>query len=129
MKVFVMLILLCSSCYGAELLVKAEDAWGDDPSRSRKGDIIVVRPDGWKWGKEECLPRFIVIKVPNVKAEDLKYLEQPLMDNKDPENPVTLKRRQYSVGAYTDTVKTGTASLSLSNFSKKLTDKQLVVAQ
>ena len=35
-------------------------------ARLQKGDIVVVRPDGWKWGKCECLPEFIVVKVPGV---------------------------------------------------------------
>ena len=61
----------------AELLVKMVDAWGDDKARSMKGDIIVVRPDGWKWGNEECPPRFVVVKLKGVKEEDVKHYEQP----------------------------------------------------
>jgi hypothetical protein len=49
----------------SELLVLAK---GD-----RLGDIIVVRPDGWVWGKEESLPSFWVVKV---KEKDVSYLEQ-----------------------------------------------------
>ena len=80
----------------AELLVKMVDAWGTLESRSRKGDIIVVKSDGWKWGKEECPPRFVVVKLPNVKVEDVKHYEQPLMDDKG-ENPIMLKRRKYAI--------------------------------
>jgi len=57
-------------------------------ARSQIGDIIVVRPDGWVWGKEECLPNFVVVKIPD-KAEDVKYLEESLMQ--DEVVPVILK--------------------------------------
>jgi hypothetical protein len=63
----------------AELLCKAVDAWGDSPERSMKGDVIVVRPDGWVWGREECPPRFVIIKVPDMTLEEAKKYEQPLM--------------------------------------------------
>jgi hypothetical protein len=76
----------------AELLVKAKVHWMDSlkqddidklnkydkrgyDARTNIGDVIAVRPDGWTWGKCECLPDYIVVKVPNVKEEDLKYLE------------------------------------------------------
>jgi len=85
----------------AELLIKNVDAWGDDKSRSMKGDIIVVRPDGWVWGKEECPPRFVVVKLKGVKVDDVKHYEQPLMDTKDPEKPVMLKRRKYAIDTAT----------------------------
>lgn len=94
----------------SELLIKAVEPWNNDAntskmskdelqmfnSRSRKGDIIVVRPDGWNWGKCECLPDFIVVKVDG-KEEDFKYLEQPLTDDTIPEKSVMLKVRKYSI--------------------------------
>lgn len=80
----------------AELLVRAQGHWLDSLTpneiaalpdwrkkeytyRSKKGDIIVVRPDGWTWGREECLPRFIVIKIPGLSVEDAKKYEEPLL--------------------------------------------------
>jgi len=45
------------------------DAEADDiaqaayDARVRKGDIVVIRPDGWQWGSSECLPTFHVVKV------------------------------------------------------------------
>lgn len=108
----------------AELLVKAKPHWQDSikqaeinkmsegerasyNARSQIGDIIVVRPDGWPWGKCECLPDFVIIKLPNVKAEDIKHYEQPLMDTTDPRNPVVLKRRKHAVdiGTVEDCIK------------------------
>ncbi len=59
----------------AEILVLArEDAPSYDP-----GDIIMVRPDGWKWGKKEGPPLFKVIRVPGVAVEELQHLQGPLM--------------------------------------------------
>jgi hypothetical protein len=68
----------------AQLLIKALEPWNNDsptaPSeRSRLGDIIVVRPDDHVWGNEECLPRFIVVKITNMTYEDAKHLEESLM--------------------------------------------------
>ena len=93
----------------AELLIKAQESWNNDAdtskmskdelvafnARSRKGDIIVVRPDGWKWGREECPPRFVVVKLKGVDVKDVKQYEEPLM-SKD-EKPVMLKRRKYAI--------------------------------
>lgn len=89
----------------AELLIKAAEPWNnDDPkapaSRTRKGDIIVVKPDGWKWGREECPPRFIVLKVPEVKYEDAKKYEESLIEEKGEES-VVLKTRKYAVDVAT----------------------------
>jgi hypothetical protein len=75
----------------AELLVKASPHWMDKltqedvdkmsvsekqsyDARSQKGDIIVVSPDDWQWGDEECLPRFEVVKkdIPFDKAKELE---------------------------------------------------------
>lgn len=78
----------------AELLIKAEEPWQITDSGSRKGDIIVVRPDGWKWGREECLPRFVVVKVAE-KDTDVKYYEYPLTDA----NNLLVKYRKHAVTA------------------------------
>jgi len=41
----------------------------------RTGDIIVVKPDGHIWGKEEGLPKFVVVKIPGATTEQTqKYL-------------------------------------------------------
>lgn len=92
----------------AELLIKALEPWNNDHDpikmseddlkkfkrRLRKGDIIVVRPDGWPWGKEECLPNFVVVKTPE-SYEGAKKYEQNLTDISIQENPIPLKSRKY----------------------------------
>ena len=67
----------------AQLLIKALEPWNNDnpqapPERSRLGDIIVVRPDDHVWGREECLPRFIVVQLPGISYDDAKHLEENL---------------------------------------------------
>lgn len=98
----------------AELLVRAAPHWMDEwdatkvaslsakeligyNSRTQIGDIIVVKPDGWPWGKEECLPTFVVVKLPGVSVDDVKHYEEVLLESKDAKNPVILKRRKYRI--------------------------------
>ena len=72
------IFLWCLTCnsWSAELLVLANDNPTD--ISGKKGDIVIVRDDGWKWGKKECLPLYIVVKLPGVKEEDAKKYEEPL---------------------------------------------------
>ena len=86
----------------AELLVKAQEPWNNDlpnaPSeRSRLGDIIVVRPDSHVWGNEECLPRFIVVKVTNMTYDDAKHLEESLMVDDGLDEHGIMKRKMAKV--------------------------------
>lgn len=103
----------------AELLVKAKAHWMDSlpqseidkmdedklrsfNGRSQIGDVIVVKPDGWKWGKEECLPNFVVVKIPDLKIEDAeKYQEsiyEEYFDDLQQETDYRLiKRRKYQI--------------------------------
>ena len=105
-KYFLILLFLmiCGNAYSAELLVQAKDSPFD--TGAKKGDIIVVRPDGWKWGKEECLPNYIVVKIPDIKYDDAKVYEQPLyktktvtIDSKSVEQEVLVKKRKYNIDA------------------------------
>jgi len=111
------ILLFTTNCFSAELLVKARSHRLDSftsaeiskmvadkkitlesyNARTQIGDIIVVRPDGWKWGKEECLPNFIVVQLPNISIDTVKYYEQSLMDITDQKNPKMLKVRKYRV--------------------------------
>ena len=106
----------------SELLVRAKPHWMDSltqtevgkldvgqkqsyEARSQIGDIIVVRPDGWLWGKEECLPNYVVVKLPDLKLEDAKKYEESLMEKvieKDPQGKDIevmrmLKHRKYQI--------------------------------
>lgn len=65
-------------------------------ARTQIGDIIIVRGDGWAWGREECLPNFIVVKLPNLTEAEVKHYEQSLIDTADPQKPIMLKVRKYA---------------------------------
>lgn len=61
----------------AELLIKANEGYKDDPMVFQKGDIVEVREDNAKYGRLECLPNFLVIKIDG-KKEDLIYLMESI---------------------------------------------------
>lgn len=64
----------------AELLIKAVDATHPDPVKDlrgcyKKGDVVVIKPDGWSWGKEELKKeKFYILRIPDKKPEELEYL-------------------------------------------------------
>jgi len=37
----------------------------------KKGDIVIIKPDGWPWGREEGLPKFLIVKLPGVTVDEL----------------------------------------------------------
>jgi len=132
----------------AELLVKAQEAWNheadtkkmtDDEikawnARSRKGDVIVVRPDGWAWGREECPPRFVVIKIPGVKVEDVKHYEEQLIEVDDVNYKAEMfKTRKHAVDVATveDCLKQadGVKEISAEAVTSKLLVKTVVDAK
>ena len=81
-----------------ELLVMAKKHWQDTmtqdeidkltpikkhafDNRIKKGEVICVKPDGWLWGKEECLPNFIIVRVPGVSIEQgVDYLRKTVRE-------------------------------------------------
>ena len=126
----------------AELLIKAKPHWMDDlkqedidkmtkeqklsyDARSQLGDIVVVRPDGWNWGREECLPNFIIVKVPQMTETEAKKYEESLMSLD--EKPVLLKHRKYTIDkTVVDDVKTtigSSAEFTKSVVLTKITEK------
>jgi len=88
----------------AELLVKAQDAPNfsalvlSDSAKAYagcylRGDIVEVRPDGANYGKEEGLPKFVVIKIPDLTiTQAQKYVAPHLSADKQ----TVLRRRLYS---------------------------------
>lgn len=91
---FYSVLILCSPGWGAELLVMVQD--GVNPLHNKKGDVVAVRPDGWKWGEKECAPLFKIIKWPNIPVGDVKYLEAHLVEIVDGE-AVIVRDRKYKI--------------------------------
>lgn len=100
-----------------ELLVKAEPNWMEAlpenqkarwtkeqrdnyDARSVVGDVIVARPLGWTWGREENLPRFVIIRVTGMDITEAKKFEDRLEDDvlgPDEKVPRLLKKRKWQV--------------------------------
>jgi hypothetical protein len=107
-----MLILLIPRIlFAVEFLIKVKPSWMEalsDQERIQKGiveeynrrgvvgDIIVVRPGGWKWGKEECLPNFIIIKIPDMTMQEGKKYEDRLTEEVQGEI-IIKKKRKYQI--------------------------------
>jgi hypothetical protein len=67
-----------------EIIVKAVDVTHSDPVKDRRGCYkrgypVAVYPDGTRWGNEERLPKFVIIKIPGVPVDHplvQKYIGQ-----------------------------------------------------
>ena len=86
----------------AELLILAFDTSNKDPAKDvfayKKGHVISIQPDGHKWGKEECLPKFYIVKLPKVAVEDVqKYLEPKMDILSTTEEKPTIAIRKYKL--------------------------------
>ncbi len=71
------------STFACEFLIYAQHHWMEFVDRSnwtkvqldkyersyRKGDLVVVMPNGHKWGNEERPPKFVIVKVPDLNVE------------------------------------------------------------
>ena len=101
----------------AEFLLRAKPHWKDTwdsaklatlsqqelrqyNARTQIGDIVVVRPDGWVWGNEECLPNFLVVKVPGIVLPhnyEESLMAQDGVDEQGHSIMVMLKHRKFQV--------------------------------
>jgi hypothetical protein len=86
----------------AELLILAFDTNNKDAALDvfayKKGHVISVKPDGHKWGKQECLPKFYIVKLPKVAVEDVqKYLEPKIDILSTAEERPTIAIRKYKL--------------------------------
>ena len=104
--------LIALPCFSAEFLVQAKPHWMDELNqvevnkmqdinkqaynrRAQVGDIISVKPNGWEWGKEEGLPNYVVVRVPDMTYKDTKQYEKRLIEV-DGKNKVVIRKRKYS---------------------------------
>jgi hypothetical protein len=100
------------------LLVQAYDSgWEGGP---KAGDVIVVQPDGVVWGSSECAPTYVVVKLPGLSVEDVKYMEDQIIEEQviDGETvPVTTSFRKYHVPLVdvTRALPTGVMTVSAGN--------------
>ena len=99
----------------AELLIQAKSHWMDNftqeqidalddgrkksrNARIQLGDIVVVKPDGWTWGREECLPNYLVVKLPQLTVEQVEHFTQSLLGGPNAEGErQILRKRKYQI--------------------------------
>jgi len=90
----------------AEFLVKLNDNTHVNPTKDqsgcyKRGDVVVVMPNGHEWGKEEGYPKFVVVKIPGMTvAAGQKYIEPQIQGDlvgemRDP--TIITRRRKYNV--------------------------------
>lgn len=82
-----------------ELLVRVIDKINhDDPyldvQCTKRGDVIVIVPDGHVWGVMEQLdPQYRIVKLPGVPVDDVASLIAPEPET-DPQNPNRMLQRR-----------------------------------
>lgn len=85
----------------AEILIKLEEARNpDDPTAWGKHHPVAVKPDGWKWGAKETLPKFCVVRIADMTVEEAeKYLEEEtqMVDDGKVVAPVVTRIRKYTI--------------------------------
>ena len=87
----------------AEFLIKARSASHPDPDKDtrgsyKRGDIVVVMPDGHEWGTKETLPDFVVVKVPGLDHEKARQFIEPETEiDGDTGQPVVSRRRRWNI--------------------------------
>ena len=116
----------------AELLIKAENP-SNNPAK-QIGDVVVVKPDGWKWGKEECLPRYVVVKVPDMTVKEAEKYVEPLIKNPDDIEKATVEKyRKYDFKGkvVTDAKQLSASAVSLTktNVETNIETKKLSIAR
>jgi hypothetical protein len=85
----------------AELLIKAISAAHADPVKDargcyKQGDVAAIFDNGHEWGAEEGLPKFWIIKLPNITVAEAYQLEVmiSMYDTPAPTPDSTVLRRR-----------------------------------
>lgn len=109
-KWILLFLLVPELCFGAEFLIQAKPHWKDEwgvqtvnklsveekksyDARIEIGDIVVIKPNGWVWGREESLPNYYIVKVPNISVEDSQYAIKSITEI----DGTLLKKRRYKI--------------------------------
>lgn len=107
----------------AEFLIKARDPIdppADQKQRDRgykMGDIVVVMPDGHEWGREERLPKFVVVKVVGMSVDFARKYVETYETNTGLTNPVGIPiKKLVAVRKY---------NVLINNISKHIKNKLL----
>lgn len=82
----------------AELLVRVVDKVNSDPYLdvhcTKRGDVIAVCPDGWRWGSGELNnPAWRIVKLPGVTVSQASVFLGPEIET-DPTHPNRMRRNR-----------------------------------
>lgn len=121
----------------AEFLIQAQTHWMEaagvpaDPeklaayqARSQKGDVVIVKPDGWAWGAAEGLPDYVVAKVPTLSDAPALAYQARVWSTADP--PVLLQKYRWRItGDAVDAIVAagGVGTLTTTQFLDAVRDK------
>lgn len=85
----------------AELLIRVNSSSHPDPAVDagcyKRGDVVVVMPDGHRWGTQEGLPVFVKVKIPGLSVATAMAWLQERLDTTDPLKPRLLRRRLWNI--------------------------------
>lgn len=87
----------------AEFLIKAvsathADAVKDARGSYKRGDVVVVMPDGHPWGSSERLPKCVVVKIPSLSvAQAQQFVESESVIDVFTAARVITRRRRWRV--------------------------------
>lgn len=112
----VFILFFSTDSFAVELLVKRQanythsDSVKNEAGVSQRGDIVVVKPDGWSWGREEHPmtatrfnpTRFFIVKIPGITVAQAKKYVQHRVDSYDVDgDPITKTYRLWKIEADT----------------------------
>lgn len=93
----------------AELLVRVVDKVSADPlidaQCTKRGDVIVVMPDGHGWGRMELNnPDWRIVKIPGVKVSEALHFTEPEQpaDPMNPEPGLRIRAARLNIDALPD---------------------------
>jgi hypothetical protein len=61
------------------------------------GDVVVVVPDGWVWGRLEGYPLFLKVDLPGVSVEDARFLTEIHFEDPEDISSNHLFRREWGI--------------------------------
>jgi len=93
----------------AELLILAFNTSNADSAKDvfayKLGHVIDVKPDGHKWGKEECLPKFYLVKLPKVSVADVQKFLEAKMDVSTGTTQIAIRKYKLDVANLSTAIK------------------------
>jgi hypothetical protein len=77
--------------------------WIDKPDtvqghpNTKVGDVVIVAPDDWVWGRLEGYPQYLKVDLPGIPVEDATFLQDIQTDPDAAEPGEYLYRREWGI--------------------------------